>query len=150
MTALEAGRSFVVDASISAAWFLPDEATATTEALLLATASREVWVPSLWVLEVANLLSSAQRRRRITADKRRELAAAAAALRLKVDREPVMLTALDDIAATYGLSAYDAVYLELAVRRGLSLATQDAALSRAMLKAGVPVAMIQDPEGASR
>ena len=67
--------------------------------MLHASATHEVWVPALWLLEVGNLLLSAQRRKRITADKRRELAAAAAALRIKVDREPVAITALDDSAA---------------------------------------------------
>ena len=130
-------QAFVVDASVSAAWFLPDEATPATEAALQATATHDVWVPALWLLEVGNLLLSAQRRKRITADKRRELAAAAAALRVKVDREPVAITALDDIAASHGLTVYDAAYLELALRRGLPLATLDDALIAAMAKAGV-------------
>jgi len=133
-------RAFVVDASVSAAWFLPDEATPATEAALQATATHDVWVPALWLLEVGNLLLSAQRRKRITADKRRELAAAAAALRIKVDREPVTITTLDELAARFGLSAYGAAYLELAIRRGLPLDTQDEALAAVMAKAGVPAA----------
>ena len=88
-------QAFVVDASVSAAWFLPDETTPYTAAALHATATAQVWVPTLWTLEVANLLQSAQRRRRITAAKRLELAAAAAGLRLQVCREPVALTTLD-------------------------------------------------------
>jgi len=132
--------AFVVDASVSAAWFLPDEATARTEAALHATATHDVWVPALWLLELGNLLLRAHRRKRITADKRRELALAATALRLKVDREAVAISALDRIAEAYGLSAYDAAYLELALRRGLPMATQDDALRAAMAKAGVPAA----------
>jgi predicted nucleic acid-binding protein len=93
----------VVDASVSAAWFLPDEATPYTEAALQATAEGEVWVPALWLLEVGNLMLSAQRRRRITAAKRQELVAHAQALRLRVDREPVTMTALDALAARHGL-----------------------------------------------
>ena len=133
--------AFVVDASVTAGWFLPDEATPLTEAALEATGSREVWVPALWLLETANLLQSAQRWQRMTADKRRELAAAAAALRLQVDREPVALTAIDELATRYGLSAYDAAYLELALRRSLPLATLDRALVAAMQAAGVPAAL---------
>jgi predicted nucleic acid-binding protein len=136
-----ARQAFVVDASVSAAWFLPQEATAETEAALQATTTHDVWVPALWLLEVGNLLLSAQRRKRITADKRRELAAAASALRLQVDREPVTITALDDLAARHGLSAYDAAYLELAIRRRLHLATLDEALLAAMTQAGVAAAM---------
>lgn len=127
----------VVDASVSAAWFLPEEATPYTEAALQATADRQVCVPALWLLEVGNLLLSAQRRRRITDAKRRELVAHAQALRLDVDREPVAMTTLDDLAARHALSAYDAAYLELALRRTLPLATNDAALLKAMAAAGV-------------
>ena len=141
MSGSAGGRAFVVDASVSAAWFLPEETTPATEAMLHATATHDVWVPALWLLEVGNLLLTAQRRKRITADKRRALAAAAAALRIKVDREPVTITALDDIAAGHGLTAYDAAYLELALRRRLPLATLDDALIAAMAKAGVLAAL---------
>jgi predicted nucleic acid-binding protein len=132
----------VVDASVSAAWFLPDEASPRTEAALLATATHDVWVPALWLLEIGNLLLRAQRRKRIAADKRTELAKAAAALQIKVDREAVAITTIDELAARYGLSAYDAAYLELALRRGLPLATQDDALAAAMVKAGVMVPVL--------
>ena len=46
----------VVDAAVSAAWFLPDQATPFTEAVLQATADGNVWVPALWWLEIGNLL----------------------------------------------------------------------------------------------
>lgn len=132
--------AFVVDASVSAAWCLPDEATGYTVAALRSTAAGGVWVPALWLLEMANLLQSAQRRRRIAAPKRAELAAGLGALRLKVCREPVALTTLDALAAEQGLSAYDACYLELAMRRQLPLATLDSDLLAAMKRCGVPPA----------
>lgn len=131
---------FVVDASVGAAWLLPDEATPRTEAALDATATHELWVPALWVLEISNLLLRAQHRRRIDAHKRRELAAAAAGLRLRIDREAVALTRLDELAAEHALTAYDACYLELALRRRLPLATRDEALAAACAAAGVPAA----------
>lgn len=133
-------RGFVVDASVSAAWLLPDEADAYSDAALAATATAEVWVPSLWLLEMANLLQGAQRRRRIGAAKRAELAASTAALRLSVCREPVALTTLDALAAEQRLTAYDACYLELALRRRLPLATRDADLLAAMRRCGVGLA----------
>lgn len=130
----------MVDASVSAAWFLPDEATAYTEAALQATTTHEVWVPALWVLEIGNLLLSAQRRRRIDDAKRRDLTAAAAGLRLRIDRESVSITEIGDLAARHALTAYDAAYLELALRRKLPLATLDVALKKAMKTAAVPLA----------
>ena len=132
-----ASVALVVDASVSAAWFLPDEATPFTEAVLSATASVDVWVPALWWLEIGNLLINAQRRQHISAAKRIQLLAAAQALRLRVDREPVALATIDVLADRHRLSAYDAGYLELALRRQLPLATLDAALLAAMPLAGV-------------
>ena len=128
----------VVDASVAATWFLPDEATPFTEAALVASATSEVWVPALWLLEIGNLFISAQRRKRISAEQRLALVQAAAALRLRVDREPVDMVALDALATRHGLTTYDATYLELAMRRSLPLATLDAALLKAMSSAGVP------------
>jgi len=75
--------------------------------------------------------------RRIGDAKRRELVARAQALRLNVDREPVAMRVVDDLAALHALSAYDAAYLELALRRNLPLATLDAALLKAMTATGV-------------
>ena len=66
-----------------------------------------------------------------------------AARRLRVDREPVAITALDELAARFGLSAYDAAYLELALRRSLPLATLDDALLAAMAKAGAASAVLR-------
>lgn len=62
---------------------------------------------------------------------------AASALRLHIDREPVSLTTIDELAARHGLSAYDAAYLELAPRRKLPLATADESLSKAMVAEGI-------------
>jgi predicted nucleic acid-binding protein len=132
-----AGLPFVVDASVGAAWLFPDEATPETEAALHATASVDVWVPALWPLEIGNLVLTAQRRRRITGDKRRELVRAAASLRLRIDRERTDMVGLDELAAAHGLTTYDAVYLELAKRRGLALATRDEKLMAALASAGV-------------
>jgi len=131
-----------VDASVTAAWFLPDEATSYTEAALQATAARDVWVPALWLLEMGNLLLSAQRRKRIDDAKRRELVQAAAALRLRVDREPVSMIEIDSLAARHALTSYDAAYLELALRRKLEIATVDAALLKAAVAAGVKQAAL--------
>ncbi len=137
--------ALVVDASVSAAWFLSDEANAYTDAALQATARVDVWVPALWLLETGNLLLGAHRRRRITDAKRKQLAADATALRLRVDREAVSIASLDTLSAQFALTAYDAAYLELALRRRLPLATQDRALLKAMRAAGVELAELSSP-----
>ena len=128
--------AFVVDASDSAAGFLPDESAPGTEAALQATATHDVWLSVLWLLEVGNLMLSAHRCKRITADKRRELARRGFGA-AHPDRKPVTISMMDELASRHGLSAYDADYLELALRRGVPSATQNAVLSAAMLKPGV-------------
>ena len=137
MRAFTGIRGLVVDASVSAAWFLPDEATDETRAVLHATATHDVWVPALWAIETANLLLAAHRRKRISADERQRVATSAGGLRLSVDREAVSVTTLEQLGTRYALTAYDAAYLELALRRRLPLATRDKALSAAMAEAGV-------------
>ena len=131
------GRGLVVDASVSAAWFFPDEATEETRSVLHATTAQDIWVPASWLLETANLLLAAYRRKRISAVDRQRVAEAAGALRLKIDREAVSIATLEQLGARYALTAYDAAYLELAMRRRLPLATRDKALALAMATAGV-------------
>jgi predicted nucleic acid-binding protein len=138
--------AFVVDASVAAAWFLPDEATPYTEAALAATSGGRVWVPALWQLEITNLLINAERRRRIDAAKRAELVDIAASVRLQVDREPIHMVELAVLAARHGLSSHDASYLALAQRRKLPLATLDKALLAAMQAIDWPLARPDRPD----
>ena len=56
---------------------------------------------------------------------------------LKDSLKPQALASTLDLARRYHLSAYDASYLELALRAGLPLATLDADLAKAARKAGV-------------
>lgn len=136
MTASAAG--LVVDASVSLAWFFEDEATEFTEQILDEIARTPAWVPSLWILESANVLATAERRRRISRLQRRRLVEQAMRLPVFVDREPVSVDTIDGLCETHGLSAYDAAYLELAMRRSLTLVTLDGELVAAARAAGHP------------
>ena len=118
-------------------WFFADEATPFTESLLDALSAQVLWAPALWVLECTNVLQSAQRRRRINADRRAEIAGELSALPVRLDAETPDFVSLDRLAAAHGLSAYDAAYLELAMRHGLPIACQDGKLREAALQAGV-------------
>ncbi len=127
----------VLDASVTMAWFFPDEATGFTEALLESLGTRPVWVPALWVAECANVLQSAARRGRLPPGRRVEIAQELAELPVTVDAEIPSVVPLDRLAATHSLSAYEATYLELAQRRKLPLATLDRSLRLAARAAGV-------------
>ncbi len=134
-----APAGWVIDASVTMPWFFPDEATPFTEGLLDALGTRELWAPALWVLECTNVLQSAQRRRRIDANRRAEIAGELSELPVRLDPQPPGFVHLDRLAATHGLSAYDATYLELALRSSLVLVSLDARLIAAARTLGHPV-----------
>ncbi len=134
--------TFVVDASVTLAWYLRDERSDAAEAVLIRVLQEGAVAPAHWPLEVANAIIAAVRRRRIRED---EIPALRSLVHgLPVDVVPVELsTALGaiDTARQHDLSVYDAVYLDLAAFRGLALATLDARLSDACRAAGVPLVL---------
>ncbi len=132
----------VLDASLTLAWALPDEASNYTDAVLKLIAAGKAWVPDLWPYEIANGLVMAQRRGRITAAQRALFIEELLKLPIEVVRASsrAVLETQAALADRYSLTAYDAAYLDLALRKGVSLATQDKALSVAATKAGVGTA----------
>lgn len=130
---------FVVDCSVSVAWYVEDESNRYTERALTSLMKDGALVPSLWRTEFVNAVVMAERRGHIVAAKRRAILADAERLPIAVDHDPDLagMVRLGDVAAEYGLSAYDAAYLELAHRARLPLATQDKALRRTARRASV-------------
>ena len=96
-------------------------------------------VPCLWMFEVGNSLLVLKRRKRITPEQCGRARRALSLLRPVVDDEGPRLTLgrISDLAEEHALSVYDAAYLELALRRGLPLASRDAALNEAAGRCGV-------------
>ena len=133
--------AFVVDASMAFAWVLPSQASSGAEALLKRVEDgAEIVVPSLWFLEVANGLLVAERRKTISAPERRVALERLSALALAIDEDNPRnaFARTSALAEQYGLSVYDAAYLELAIRRNLPLGTRDRALHSAAERSGVP------------
>jgi predicted nucleic acid-binding protein len=132
---------FVLDASVSLAWFLdqPVPALAMKAKQLLSSGSRAV-VPALWHLEMANGLAVAERRGILAPGDVETSAAAIQQMLGKVientDAETPFRQALM-VARAFQLSAYDAVYLETARSEGLPLATLDKGLRAAAAQAAV-------------
>jgi predicted nucleic acid-binding protein len=135
-------KRFVLDASVALAWVAdsPMDAYAAEIELAVSDGARAL-VPALWQLEVANGLLMAERRKVLTPadaeqglfDMERFLASSA-----EVDGTGAGMRQVTNLARTYQLTAYDAAYLELAIREGLPLATLDKELRAAATKAGVP------------
>lgn len=131
---------FVADASVGIAWVIGNQGDElTNKALRRATEGAEVQVPALWYFEVANGLLVAVRRKLISEADR--LTGINSLHRLNVARddegadEAMLITS--ELAEGYGLTVYDAAYLELAKRKLLPLATRDKALRAAAQKSGV-------------
>ncbi len=118
---------FVIDASVALAWCFDDEATEATRALLDRFEDERAEVPSLWHLELANALAMGERKGRITPARASEFISLIDGLPIVIDeRTPnVALSSVLELSRREELSAYDASYLELAMRRGVPLATKD-------------------------
>ncbi len=133
----------VVDTSVTMAWCFEDEATEATDRVLDLLRQQDAVVPSLWQLEVANVLLVAERRNRITEAQAAHFLDLVARLPIRVDPTPVDSGAVIAAGRRHGLSAYDAAYLVLAERFAAPLATTDKALTAACRTAGVP--LLLDP-----
>jgi len=132
----------VVDASIALAWALPDESSAYAEAVLAVVEREGLRVPELWVREVANGLAVAYLRKRIVSADEQAFLAALSRLSIDVEESVSPVTAVRDgtaAAMRYGLTAYDAAYVDLARREGLALATLDAAMRKSAAQAGITI-----------
>jgi len=104
--------------------------------------SCKAWVPALWPLEMANGLLMAKGRGRLTAAQGSAFVEELLKLPIETDQRPArtVLETHIHLGTQYGLTAYDAAYLDLALRRGLALMTQDKALRAAGSRAGVKIA----------
>ena len=131
---------FVLDASVALSWCFDDEVSTYAELVLdLLADGAEARAPAIWPLEVANSMLSAQRRKRINEAESVRWLNRIGALRIVISG-PSNLGEIGDlfaIARQFGLSIYDATYLELARRFDLPLATIDRRLSAAASKSGI-------------
>lgn len=130
--------TFVIDASVTAAWCLADEDAAEAEAAFDRLTMSDAVVPALWWFEVRNILIVSERRGRIDALATTEFLVDLARLPIRIDRDPDGEVVLA-LARKHRLTAYDAAYLELARRQSAPLATLDRALAAAARSAGIEI-----------
>ena len=133
--------AYVLDGSVALAWFMPGEQGSQTDDLLSEATEMGALAPSLWPLEVANIILMAERKGRITYAVRIRALTALTRLPIRIDTETAgqAWRSTLDLAHAHGLTVYDATYLELSLRSGLRLATLDKALGRAAIACGVSV-----------
>lgn len=131
--------AFVLDCSTTMAWCFADEANRYADQALDAMPSSEVMVPSIWTLEVVNVLLVAERQRRLTEADTVRFLDLLGSLPIRVEERDasVVFGSVLSCGRRFGLSSYDAAYLDLAMRTGALLATSDRKLRRSCRSAGV-------------
>jgi predicted nucleic acid-binding protein len=131
---------FVLDASTVLTWCFPDEKAQNAQEISEKIAGGgTVVVPAFWLHEVLNALLVGERRNRLTPELTQAFTADLNRLPVNVDvaTREIVFNTTQALCRKYGLTAYDAAYLEIAIRGGYPLATADDDLRRAALAEGV-------------
>jgi len=132
---------FVLDTSVTMAWCFEDETNPYADAVLDSLIDNAALAPSIWPLEVGNVLLVAERRKRISQSDCIRFLELLSSLPIRTESfsEQRMFEAVFNLARKAELSSYDASYLDLALQTGLKLATLDQSLRKAADRCGVAI-----------
>jgi len=135
------GDDFGIDNSVVMTWCFKDEASPYADLILDRFEVSAGLVPSIWPLEVCNVLLVAERKKRIGEAGSARFIALLSELPIIVEQEPPerMIKEIFALARKHKLSSYDASYLDLAMRKGLPIATLDKNLITAAKRSKVPI-----------
>ena len=128
---------FVIDNSVVSGWFIASQANAYTDGVLALLRGDTAMVPPLWEYELSNVARTAVARNILSEEDARLAISYILGLPISVDRTAIAPDRLLAIALTHGLTAYDAAYLELALRHKLPIAARDGKLKIAAEESGV-------------
>lgn len=131
--------AFVLDNSVVSGWLIENQSSAYADAVAERLKTSRAIAPPLLRLEVTNVLRTACKRQRLIAAQAHEMLTALAALPIDIDVTAPNPAQILDLALRHDLTAYDAMYLDLALRRALPVATRDLALADAARATGVGV-----------
>ena len=134
-------EDFVIDNSVVMTWCFKDETSQYADAILDSLEIVTGFVPSIWPLEVGNVLLVAERNRRLSEADSTRFIFLLTELPIIVEQEPPerMIKEIFALARKHRLSSYDASYLDLAMRKGLPIATLDKNLIAAAKRSKVPI-----------
>jgi predicted nucleic acid-binding protein len=137
---------FVLDCSVTMAWIFSDESSPQTERLRESLIRDSAIVPAIWPIEVGNVLLVATRRGRMKAQDWSSIERDLETLPIEIDMDSChrVLNSVLPVAHTHNLSVYDAMYLELALRLRLPMATLDTQLARAGQAANIQILGLKD------
>lgn len=130
---------FVLDCSVTMAWCFEDEADKYAEQVLEFMKTMPAIVPELWHLEVMNVLLIGERTKRLKSSQVDLFLKLLSELTIQIDLNAGSraFSSILNVARSHKLTSYDSVYLELAIRENIPLATLNNELRRAAKKAGV-------------
>ena len=134
-------ESFVLDNSVVMSWCFEDEENQYADAVLDRLSEATAFVPSIWPLEVVNVLLAAERKKRLNEADSVRFITLLSQLPIMVEHERPerIMKDLLALARANNLSSYDASYLNLSMRKGFPLATLDTRLREAAKKTEVPI-----------
>jgi predicted nucleic acid-binding protein len=133
-------KRFVLDASVALAWLLDDPVPTYALHVRRSLRTTRPLVPTLWTLEVANVLAVGERRGNLTSDQvARSMGLVEQLLGETIEIISPLITFRQALttARSFRLTAYDAFYLEVSRSEGVPLATLDHALRAAARRAGI-------------
>jgi predicted nucleic acid-binding protein len=136
---MKAAKEFVLDCSVTMTWCFTEEATKDTLGIRDSLLHSQCYVPSIWSLEVNNVLWVATRNKKISELQAKRFKYLLKALPIHVDHQAsdLMNDVIFELSKNFSISCYDAAYLELALRENLPLASLDKTLNKAAKAAGV-------------
>jgi predicted nucleic acid-binding protein len=136
--------AFILDASVAISWCFPGDPTEDTpysRRVLKELVANDAMVPEIWAFEIANsIFVSFSKRKRISEQQITEYLSLLKALPIRVEPQTLWSNIdLESLARRRNLAAYDAAYLDLALRTNRALATSDEPLQQAAIAEGIPV-----------
>jgi predicted nucleic acid-binding protein len=128
---------FVLDASVTLTWCFEDQSNDYSKAVLASLQTGHAYVPMIWELEVLNSLLGSERKKLLSHAEC--LSFWQMMNSFSIQRHDSLMKPLElyALALDYRLSAYDACYLELAIRLALPLASLDKKIRAAAEAAGL-------------
>lgn len=137
-------NQFVIDNSIVMTWCFEDETNVYADAVLNYLSQATAIVPSIWTLEVVNVLLVAERRQRLNQTASARFLGLISNLPIKVEQDLLekRMGELLALGRANQLSSYDAAYLELAMRYGVPIASLDQKLIDAAHNVSVPILQV--------
>jgi predicted nucleic acid-binding protein len=134
--------AFVLDASVAISWCFPGDPTEDTpysRRVLQELVANDAIVPEIWAFEIANnIFVSYRRRKRISEQQITEYLSLLRALPIRLEPQSLWANVdLESLSRRQNITAYDAAYLDLALRTDLALATSDEPLRQAAIAQGI-------------